>query len=104
MPIRILLIDDDEVDRKSIKRALASSDLPIELHEAYDAKSAKLLCEEFSFDCLLLDYRLPDIDGLTLARELLNNNDETTSTAIVMLTGEGNEAIAVEAMKAGVQD
>ena len=104
MPMRILLVDDDEVDRKSIKRALASSYLPIELHEAYDAKSAKLLCEEFSFDCLLLDYRLPDIDGLTLAHELLNNNDESTRAAIVMLTGEGNEAIAVEAMKAGVQD
>lgn len=103
MTIRILLIDDDEVDRKSVKRALKKSGLRFELQEAHDAETAKSLFGESSFDCLLLDYQLPDGDGLTLAREFLNNS-AGIGVAIVMLTGEGNEIIAVEAMKIGVHD
>ena len=101
--MNILLIDDDEVDRKLVKRALDNSDLDIKLQEAADAQEAKTLFDNASFDCLLLDYRLPDIDGLTFAKELLGNEGGQT-IPIVMLTGEGNEAVAVEAMKLGVQD
>ncbi len=101
--MRILLIDDDEVDRKAVRRALEESDMHIDLQEAQDARSARSLFDSSSFDCLVLDYRLPDIDGLTLARELLNNSNGPT-VPIVMLTGEGNETVAVEAMKSGVQD
>ena len=101
--MHILLIDDDEVDRKLVKRALDSSNLDIKLQEAANAQEAKTLFDKASFDCLLLDYRLPDIDGLAFAKELLGNGSGQT-IPIVMLTGEGNEAVAVEAMKLGVQD
>lgn len=102
--MHILLIDDDNLDRKAVKRALKKSNLTIELEEATNGKTARKLFESVLFDCVLLDYRLPDIDGITLARELLSSAIEEIAVPIIMLTGEGNEAIAVEAMKSGVQD
>ncbi len=101
--MKILLIEDDEVDRKAIKRALNKSSLETGIQEATDSKSANELLNSSSFDCILLDYRLPDIDGLAFAKELMEKNGKT-GTPIVMLTGEGNEMVAVEAMKSGIQD
>jgi diguanylate cyclase (GGDEF)-like protein len=103
MLMRILLIDDDEVDRRAVRRALKNSELFVEIEEASDAQSAISLFDESPFDCVLLDYRLPDTDGISVAQDLLSRN-KGPAIPIVMLTGEGNETVAVEAMKSGVQD
>jgi PAS domain S-box-containing protein len=55
------------------------------------------------FDCVLLDYQLPDTDGLECLRTLSAMHPDQR-IPIVMLTGQGNETIAVEAMKHGAHD
>ncbi|NWJ96279.1 MAG: PAS domain S-box protein [Chloroflexi bacterium] len=53
----------------------------------------------------MLDYRLPDMNGLEFLRELQNNTkNNTRPIPVVMLTGYGDEKVAVEAMKNGVAD
>lgn len=52
---------------------------------------------------MLLDYQLTDMDGLTFLKRLRAASDDT-SCAVVMLTGTGNESIAVRALKEGMQD
>ena len=54
-------------------------------------------------DCLLLDYDLPDLDGLQFLAELTGGTDQAP-VPVVMLTGRGGESIAVEALKRGAQD
>jgi PAS domain S-box-containing protein len=98
---RVLIVDDDQVDRLSVRRALAAASTPMELYEAADASSARAAIQKGGLDCVLLDFQLPQIDGLTLLRDL---RAQGWDVPVVMLTGIGNEATAVELMKAGASD
>jgi len=102
--VRILLIDDDPVDRSIFKLCLNTGQPGIyEYAEAGAGREGLSLIEEFKPDCVLLDFHLPDVDGLAMIRHLLDRY-EALPCAVVMLTGIGSEKIAVEAMKLGVMD
>jgi two-component system, cell cycle sensor histidine kinase and response regulator CckA len=103
MLLRILLIDDDAVDRLAVRQALRQTGLQVEVWEAMDGARGLWLFQKEAFDCVLLDYRLPDIDGLEFLHALSGVNSDKC-VPIVMLTGLGSEIIAVEAMKRGVHD
>jgi signal transduction histidine kinase len=100
-PIRLLIVDDSPEDRELYRRLLAQN--PERAYEFLDAETGeeglrKALGE--APDCLLLDYRLPDVDGL----EFLSRLQAEKLIPVIVLTGQGNEAVAVEAMKGGAQD
>lgn len=98
---RILIIDDDDIDRTAIRRALIKSEVSCVFTEAQDYDSAMAVLEIDHFDCTFLDYRLPDQDGLALLKAARKLN---IHHPIVVLTGQGDEQIAVELMKAGATD
>ena len=52
----------------------------------------------FSFDCLIIDYEMPDIDGIVLLKEIRQMN---TEIPIIIFTGKGYEDVAIEAINAG---
>ena len=97
-PLRLLVVDDDEVDREQTLRLLGRCGLDAQLTEAPDATSALALCKQGGFDCVLLDYHLPDMEQLDLVEKI---NDGTT--AVMVLTGHGGYAIANEARSLGVK-
>ena len=120
----ILLIDDDEVDRITVKRALKKAKLSVKIAEAINGKqgikhlkssyganldATKVIAtahsetdnHHYNFDLILLDYLLPDIDGLHLLSEI---NQLDLNIPIIVLTGQGDEQIAVEMMKSGAAD
>ena len=118
----ILLVDDDEVDRMTVKRAFQKANFSVNVTEAINGKEAIAILQTYkgnftsgkeslaplipkdssqAIDLVLLDYRLPDIDGLTLITELTALG---LSLPIIVLTGQGDEEIAVEIMKAGAAD
>ena len=99
---RILLIDDDAVDRASVRRALGSAKLPHELREAPDGATGLSLAKTEVFDCVLLDYRLPDVDTFQLLATLLS--PEGGSHAVLMLTGAADPDLALHLMRAGATD
>ncbi|TXN41677.1 response regulator [Methylobacterium sp. WL30] len=101
-PTRILLIDDDAVDRSSVRRALKKSGLKHDLTEAPDGTTGLRLAREDAFDCILLDYRLPDVDTFDLLASLLALPGE--GHAVLMLTGEADEDLAFRLMRAGALD
>jgi signal transduction histidine kinase/DNA-binding response OmpR family regulator len=99
--IRLLVVDDDEVDRLQLKRALKGSGLDYKLTEcdALDSQTEALLTS--SFDCIFLDYLMPGNNGLLLLKKI---RDAGVKTPVVIITSQGNERVAVELMKAGASD
>ncbi len=102
-PLKILIVDDGPEDRETYSRHLKKSftDSDYSLFESETGHEGIQLCKEESPDCILLDYSLPDMDGLEFLSLL---KERGYSGTVIMLTGQGNETVAVEAMKGGVQD
>ncbi|HSU67445.1 MAG TPA: response regulator [Tepidisphaeraceae bacterium] len=101
VPLKILLIEDDEVDRTMVRRALKASGVPADFEEVSSGEAGLQAIQAGTFDCALLDYRLPDADGLSVLRQI---REAGVTTPIIMLTGQGDEQLAVEMMKAGASD
>jgi len=99
--LKILIVDDDEVDRLTISRALKKSGIAMERVEATTAAEAIALLTASPFDSVFLDYSLPDQDGLGLIKALRGAD---IKVPLIVLTGQGDEQIAVECMKAGASD
>ncbi len=99
--IKILLVDDDEVDRMAVHRALKSASFPVQITEAKNCADTLSKLNQETFDCALLDYRLPDGDGLELVIQI---RDRNIQIPLIVLTGQGDDQIAVELLKAGASD
>jgi len=98
----ILIIDDNPDDREFYCDCLTSGKGSYHFFEASTAREGLRLFIEYSPDLVLLDYLLPDQNGLSLIHDLHRERDRVVP--IIMLTGAGNEEVAVEALKAGVVD
>jgi PAS domain S-box-containing protein len=97
----ILVIDDNEGDRIIIRVMLRAAGVDFEMEEAPDGTRGLILLTEKCFDCIFLDYRLLKEDGRQVLHEIRKHG---IRTPIIMLTGYGNERLAVELMKAGATD
>ena len=101
---KILLLDDSPEDRETWRRYLmgdASCEYVfIERNNLEDGLDA---CRDEQPDCILLDYHLPDGNGVEFIHDLREQGG-TSRFPTVVLTATGNEAVAVSAMKAGAQD
>ncbi len=102
-PVRILLVDDDEVDRMICRRALARLEPQPVFADAASAEEALRYVQAHEVDGVLLDYRLPDMDGLDLLDRLAERSADERM-AVIMLTGAGDLTVAVEAMRRGASD
>lgn len=100
------MVDDSAADRRYYRLLLGASNGSLhEIHEAGAAAEGLARCREIEPDCILLDYRLPDMDGLEfLSRIHPDGPDSDPAFAVVMLTGMASDEIAVEALRAGAQD
>ena len=108
----ILIIEDSEVDRATYRRYLSKSGLGdcSTVLESECAEEGLAICSQqvpglAMPDLILLDYLLPDMDGLEFLQAL--EDLKLSSDAIppvIMLTGQGDEKVAVEAMKRGARD
>jgi signal transduction histidine kinase len=99
--VRILVVDDDDVDRMAVRRSLRASGIDADVVEVGDARAALESLRARRFDCALFDFRMPGSDGLELLRQV---RAEGVQTPVIMLTGFGDEQTAVDLMKAGAAD
>ena len=100
-PIHVLVVEDDELDRMIIKRALKSSGINVEVTFAEDHESGKAATIVKNYDCIFLDYNLPGGTGLELLKTI---REQGNTSPIIIVTSPGDEKVAVEAMKSGASD
>ena len=96
---RILIIDDEEIVRASCSRLLLPEGYSVKT--ADNAKSGLALLETHSFDLVLTDMKMPDMDGIEVLR---NIKEKWPETEVIIMTGYGTVKTAVRAMKIGVFD
>lgn len=97
----ILLIDDNPDDRALALRELRREFPDVQVHEIGDGKALTLAMESGDCDLVITDYQLRWTDGLSVLRAIKTHWPDCP---IIMFTGTGSEEIAVEAMKAGLDD
>ncbi len=99
--IDILYIEDNEKHQKILKRILErNSPINFELLLSKNGKEGIKKLKEKSFDLILLDYKLPDINGLKVLEEIERNYNSHT----VMVTSHGSEETAVRALNTGAEN
>jgi len=101
--IRILLIDDQPIVRNGIKTMLEKgdfTDINFSITEANTSSDAKYMLRANSYDLIILDYELSEVDGATLCRQILSDYPHIR---VLTLSSMNNADIAQEMLKAGAR-
>jgi len=100
--MRILLVEDNADHRELMRLALTEYDLTWQVEGVVSGEEAlRRLAEGEAYDVVFLDYSLPGRDGLEMLAEIRRGE---APPLVVMVTGRGDEQVAVEAMKGGAYD
>lgn len=97
MRYKVLVIEDDKVDQMAFKRFVMDENPPYDYDIAGSVSEAKRILDSQRFDIVITDYLLGDGTALDMFNFIKD-------IPIVIVTGSGNEKVAVEAMKAGACD
>ena len=98
--VRILLVEDDRSHAELILRAFEAHSDRMHVSPARTLHEARAALSETAFDLVIADWRLPDGN----AGELLTSRPADARYPVIILTGQGDEALAVEALKRGALD
>ncbi len=100
--LRILAIDDNPADAEILRRLLVKvPSFDADFLHCLDPESGQEVLRGRPIDCLFLDYQLGGRSGLDVLQTLRERGEDVP---VIMLTGAGNETVAVESMKHGAQD
>ncbi|MCI0418781.1 MAG: response regulator [Acidobacteria bacterium] len=99
VPVRILVIDDEEAARFGIRKALEREWYLVEL--AADGQEALQKIREFSPQVVISDINMPHMDGITLLKEV---GQLDAPPPVILITAHGSESLAVQGLRAGAYD
>ncbi|MCJ8296674.1 MAG: diguanylate cyclase, partial [Colwellia sp.] len=101
--MKLLIVDDDIVDRELVRRTLKRSNIAGDLTEVESVDEAIEQLRKTDFDAILLDYNLPQRNGIELLLELKNDMN-TRSVAVIMISTSEDDELALNCINAGAQD
>lgn len=100
-PLSLLVVDDSAPDRELASIALQTAFHGATVHQCANPRLAEQACIDQPFDCVVLDYNMPHMNGLDLAGRL---RERFAHLPIVLMTSVGDEMLAAEALRGGVSD
>lgn len=99
----LLVIEDDDADRRALCRLLKKSGGRWVIHEANSAETGLAMIAQMEPDCILLDQHLPHCTGLEFLAQLAAKRS-ATNTPVLLVTGDQSQHLGVRAMKLGVAE
>lgn len=99
-PIRVLITDDHAIVRDGLRLILETTEHIVVVGEAADGKQALRLASEVQPDVILMDLRMPEMDGLTAIQHL---REEQPGSAIIILTTYNEDEMMLRGLQAGAR-
>lgn len=99
----ILIVDDQRFDRTRLRRLINALEFETHVVEADRLESMGVMLQRDKFDLILIDYNLPDGNGL-MALDAIRLDPKNRQAATIMIAGDGQSEIAIEALKRGCSD
>jgi CheY-like chemotaxis protein len=100
--LRILFVDDNAVNRQVVGAILAAAE--IEMSEAEDAETGLRMIGEDDFDIVLMDIRMPGMDGLTATRRLRARSDGKANIPVIVVTADSTPTLRADCLACGAND
>jgi DNA-binding NarL/FixJ family response regulator len=97
-PVRVLLVDDDDLMRAGLRAVLSSDETIDVVGEAEDGRAAVFSARTLTPDVVLMDVRMPDLDGISATREVLTT---TPAVKVAILTTFEQDDYIFGALSAG---
>jgi CheY-like chemotaxis protein len=100
--VRVLFVDDNAMNRKVVKSMLEAAQAT--MVEAEDAESGLAMLQAEAYDVVLMDLRMPGMDGLSAIRRIRSWPDQKATLPIIVVTADHAPDIRNQALAAGADD
>lgn len=95
----MLFVEDNEVNRRLVGAMLHAGGMA--MSEAADGAAGLRMVDQNDYDVILMDLRMPGMDGITAIRHIRARSDEKAGVPILVVTADGGEAVEAECLAAG---
>ncbi len=102
--IRLLLVDDQALFREGLRTLLTLVSDFLLVGEAADGREAVALAQNLRPDVILMDLRMPGMDGMTAIRHLRARNDAKAGLPVIVVTADAGATIDADCRAAGADD
>jgi CheY-like chemotaxis protein len=100
--MRVLFVEDSDINRRIVREMLGAAG--IDMAEAADGQVGLEMIERDNYDLVLLDLRMPNMDGLTALKHLRARADEKAKLPVIVLTADTGSRIEADCRGAGADD
>jgi CheY-like chemotaxis protein len=100
--MRVLFVEDNEVNRRVVKEMLRAGG--VDMAEAEDGLVGLEMIETGDYDLILMDLRMPVMDGMTAIRHIRARHDDKAALPVIVITADDGLTIDADCRKAGADD
>lgn len=100
--MQVLFVEDDPMNRRVVKDMLGVAG--VEMFEAPEAETGLVMIGDNAYDLILMDLRMPGMDGLTAIRHIRARTDEKAKLPIIVITADTGLTIRQDCLEAGADD
>lgn len=100
--MRVLYVDDNAMNRLVMREMLRAAGIAMD--EAEDGEAGLRMFGDRAYDLVLMDLRMPGVDGATAIRRLRARTDAKARTPVIVVTGDASPTVAAECRAAGADD